>query len=366
MGAALGISSCSEKMEDFGNKVSTLESTEISTLLLNDENDVETRTVTAHIYKREVTPVTVTYGVNPAAVDAFNTIYGYEAQLLPSDHYNIAKPGTTILPGAIESAPVEVTFTGLRSLDPEKVYVLPVAIISSSLPLLDSAVTNYFMIRGAAIINYVASGIDNGFGFVNPGNATSLASLPQFTAEALLYINEPGGEEAGIQTILGVEEYFLLRIGDAGVEPDQLQLSTQAGKFTDPSWKMVYRRWFHFALTFDHGTATLYIDGQPKATLQTAFTDPVNWNRDDFYVGRSCGMHRWLNGNFSEVRIWNRCLSADELNAKNHFYRVDATSPGLVAYWKFNEGAGNLITDFTNGYNLQPDAKIDWIDVKLP
>lgn len=34
----------------------------------------------------------------------------------------------------------------------------------------------------------------------------------------------------------------------------------------------------------------------------------------------------------AEVRIWNRALSADEINAKGHFYSVDDTSNGLLRF----------------------------------
>ena len=59
-------------------------------------------------------------------------------------------------------------------------------------------------------------------------------------------------------------------------------------------------------------------------------------------------------------------LSVEEINAKNHFYKVDAASEGLVAYWKFNEGSGNVITDVTNGYNLVANSAITWKPVSLP
>ena len=38
----------------------------------------------------------------------------------------------------------------------------------------------------------------------------------------------------------------------------------------------------------------------------------------------------------------------------NHMYTVDPSSDGLVAYWKFNDGNGNVVKDHTsNGNDLQ-------------
>ena len=52
-----------------------------------------------------------------------------------------------------------------------------------------------------------------------------------------------------------------------------------------------------------------------------------------FYLGRSYANNRDFCGLMSEVRVWNRALSAAEINAENHFYTVDPNSEGLVAYW---------------------------------
>ena len=60
-----------------------------------------------------------------------------------------------------------------------------------------------------------------------------------------------------------------------------------------------------------------------------------------------------------ECRIWNRVLTAEEIQAKNHFYYVDPKSEGLVAYWKFDEGQGVSITDYANENNLT--AAIEYI-----
>ena len=68
----------------------------------------------------------------------------------------------------------------------------------------------------------------------------------------------------------------------------------------------------------------------------------------------------------SEFRVWNRVLTPDEINERNHFYTVEPDAPGLVAYWKMNEGQGNLIHDYANGYDLTSHNPLTWISVSLP
>ena len=69
------------------------------------------------------------------------------------------------------------------------------------------------------------------------------------------------------------------------------------------------------------------------------------------------------------MRIWNRALTAEEINAPDHFYSVDANAEGLVSYWKFDEDdrASNSIADHTiNGNDMYVVNTIKWYDVMLP
>ena len=52
----------------------------------------------------------------------------------------------------------------------------------------------------------------------------------------------------------------------------------------------------------------------------------------------------WL-GNVAEMRIWNISRSEDDI-ADNNRRRLSGSEPGLVSYYKFNEGSGNIAKDF--------------------
>ena len=72
---------------------------------------------------------------------------------------------------------------------------------------------------------------------------------------------------------MGIEGRFLLRIGDAGVPDNQLQLATSNGNVTDPSWQFETGKWLRCAFTFSSstGAATLWINGNKKATLTSGY-----------------------------------------------------------------------------------------------
>lgn len=52
----------------------------------------------------------------------------------------------------------------------------------------------------------------------------------------------------------------------------------------------------------------------------------------------------WL-GNIAEMRIWNIARTEQDI-ADNNRKRLSGSEPGLVTYYKFNEGGGNKATDF--------------------
>ena len=125
--------------------------------------------------------------------------------------------------------------------------------------------------------------------------------------------------------------------------------------------------WVHIALTFDALTYeyNIYVNGKVQSTGTHKNIGLVNLGVSGFYIGRSYDDNRSLDGNISECRIWNKIRTKDEI--ANNFYAVDPASEGLVAYWKFNEGAGSIVTDYSgNGNNAVANSTLKWTEVSLP
>ena len=57
----------------------------------------------------------------------------------------------------------------------------------------------------------------------------------------------------------------------------------------------------------------------------------------------------WL-GNISEMRIWNVSRSATDIS-NNRRKRLTGSEPGLVSYYKFNEGTGSIARDYNTSRN---------------
>ena len=226
------------------------------------------------------------------------------------------------------------------------------------------------------------------------GTAGGPGTLGEFTLETLVKFDNFGKASGGIFTIMGIEGKFLLRMGDVGNQLTNLQIATEYGNYNCP-FVCEANTWYHIAVVFQNRKAYVYFDGDLKGTSQEFnrynyyYLDTVNlspaWSYEPsgnrcFWVGYSYESNRDTYGQMTEIRIWNKALTAEEINAENHFYTVDPNSEGLFSYWKFEAGEGATIADATGkgnplygetdvrkqGSDNIGDSGIEWVEVALP
>lgn len=356
---------CQDDFEDVENRVYDNGALTPSQVLVDGTADESVQSFTINCANPAEQEFTVTYGVDLSLVKTYNDVYGASAVALPAENYTVDEAKATFIEGAQTSTPVQITITNLNDLDRETVYVLPVTVKSAGMEVLESMRTRYIVVRGASLVNVVCNLNENYASLASPSNASGLGGINTLTVQCLVKFDEFGKL---ISTLCGIEGNFLLRIGDAGVPDNQLQLATTNGNVTDASWQFKTGVWTAVTFTFDAstGAATLYQDGVKKATLKSSYRRAVNWNSSSFYVGKSYDDARYLDGCIAEFRIWNRILSDAEIANPLQAYTVPADSEGLVSYWKFNEGAGTLIHDYANGYDLNCNTAPTWVEVSLP
>lgn len=351
MGALTGCQDDYENVAD-DNKLWDPTVDRVSLTLLDGKYDEVTRSLNVTMAQPEDFDVTVTYAVATEKLEEYAAIYGGEPVLLPEENYTLGEMTAVIESGAMTSSNVDITFNGLLSLDDTKVYVLPVSIVSSSVPALASRSTTYFVFRGAALINTAANMTGTCLRFVNEGQCPLLQSLSQMTFEVLI---RPDAFSNQLSTLIGIEGYWLIRIGDAGVPSNQIQVAATPN-VTDAAWQLEIGKWTFVTLTFDSGLIDVYFNGVKKGSTQRTGSTAINWNVKSTdracYVGYAYDTDRDFQGDMCEMRIWNRVLTPADLAERNHFYRVDPDADGLVAYWKFDEGVGNTIHDYASGYDL--------------
>lgn len=373
-----GFTSCQEDLENYDAKIYN-SSDVVSRFFIEEETDTDSRFVQASIAKQLDVDVTFVFAADASLVNEYNAVYSDNATMLPSDYFEIPEPTAKVAAGKIASNEVEIVFKNLKALDKTRTYVLPVTIQNSSIDVLASKRTTYFVLKEASLVNFSANLKENNIR-VNFHDAAPLNNLTTLTAEALVKVDAfADGRGSNISTVMGVENHFLIRFGDTAPN-NQLQIATNNDKLTSSDWVCKTGKWTHIAVTYNQATKTVqvYIDGK-KRTEQvfTSFNGPVNWGKyfeeesgdetRSFWIGYSYENSRYLDGDICECRIWNRVLTEEEINSENHFYKVAADSEGLVAYWKFNEGQGDVIKDYSSyGNDGKASNGLVWNAVELP
>lgn len=375
-----------------------------------DVTKTETCDITVAMAQPEGRNIEVTFAQAPELLDYYRTFYDDpEAQLLPADggYYDAAQVTALIPAGSVSSAPLPFVFDNLDKLPIEQKqrYVLPVRIVSSDgMEVLESARTVYFTFSKASLINVVAE-MQNNCAYPEwTAETEAVKDMETFTLEALIYANSFNRD---ISTIMGIEDVFMVRLGDSG-PANQLQVAyakkvsedvTAPARGTIPAspdskFDLKPFRWYHIAVTFDHGQVGVYIDGKLKESKKIEVAGPdgpvvidnVNFaipHSDEtegkprcFWIGHSYRLstdgdlfyERRFDGMMSEVRIWNLPLTAEQINAPDHFYKVDPKSEGLVAYWKFDDNTkGKTVRDYSvNDFTLKTERDVNWQNVALP
>ena len=225
------------------------------------------------------------------------------------------------------------------------------------------------------------------------GAAGGIGTCSQFTLETLVRFDNFDKSSGSIFTIMGIEGQFLLRMGDVGNPLTRLQIATIKGNYNVPV-DLEANRWYHIAVTFDSGLTKVYYDGVlageytfsswigvlGSVNLSPEWSYEPSGNRC-FWMGYSYESDRDTYGQMTEIRMWKKTLTEEEINAENHFYRVDPTSEGLFAYWPFTAGEGEFVEDATgNGNKLYGELNvtkqsngdnvgtpgIEWVQIALP
>lgn len=361
-------SSCHDD-ETFDNNIYMNSSSKVFNLLIKSSVPDEERILYTGIAKPESQDIAVRYETDSTTlVKQYNKAYYDNAVALPSRYYKIPEASDTIQAGSVRSIGKTIYFNNINELNPDTVYVLPVSIKSSNLGVLESARTNYFVIRSAAMINVVADLEENYLHIDKWVKPEVVNNLSEVTMEALIRCRN---YDRLISTVMGIENYLLIRIGDASFPSNQIQIATNAGNFPDSDTKkgLPTNEWIHIALTYnsDNGEMKVYVNGKVQSE-STKKIGKVNFGingGNGFYIGRSYEDSRFLAGEVSECRIWNVVRTKDEI--ANNPYQVAPDSEGLVAYWKCDEGGGSTVKDYTgNGNHMRSKKDIKWIPVSLP
>ena len=128
---------------------------------------------------------------------------------------------------------------------------------------------------------------------------------------------------------------------------------------------MASGQWYHVAGEFDGSRAQIFINGLLVGVTSCAASPQASTL--DLNIGRSpLFPDRLFAGQIDEVRLWDYARSAAQIRATRRKILPNAT-PGLAAYWRFNEGRGATLYDLTPGrHHGTLSAGPAWVSASLP
>jgi hypothetical protein len=99
--------------------------------------------------------------------------------------------------------------------------------------------------------------------------------------------------------------------------------------------------WTHVAGTFDGTDMALYVNGRLVQRAVVTRQWPIPSARYGISGDYSfcCGMNAFYTGDLDELRIWNRARTPQEIRDGMH-RQLRGDEPGLVGYWRLDEGSG--------------------------
>lgn len=363
--------------------------------------------------------VRVSLAVDPSLVAAYNARYGTAWPMLDEKYYTLSAPETTIAAGRTVSDVVTLQLRGLMgegeeqtgALPLDETFLVPVRISGASMDVLRGSDVAYYVVKRSSAITVAAQlGEGNWINFPTLDkygtNSSSWNGLTAMTYEALIYIDQFATTDAeglpvNISSVLGVEQYLLLRIGDTNFERQQLQFDgsgsgSQFGKFPgkDATKNLEAGRWYHVACTYDQAARTvrIYVDGKiqseqtgvgiatpsednrinlaMRALYDYYLNNPTEDNEKkyggfvdayQFFIGKSYDEKRPLNGKIAEARVWSVARTPEQIWENMYNVENPADDPTLLGYWKFNEGAGNTVRDYSMyGNDGVAESDITW------
>jgi hypothetical protein len=378
--AVLLVTSCQKA--NFGKDVILATGTEVTPLVkFAVAGTPSTYTVTATATAKATEDIIITWALDTAAVAAYNKANTTAYFVAPDAAISVAGLSSVIKAGSSASTPVTVTIVSTSPLKDGRSYVIPLTMTSVSggnMNVLESSRTIF--LRIARIISFPALSMNNATGPTtgSPGtrgrfNALALfnpakpVTLSNFTFEIknLIYAYRTGDGNTNPQPIQSLITWtdqmeatsIGLRYAELGNPMNSLQLIGSAGQAF--AYGFNANQWYTISITYDGANCIMYVDGNPVTSPAAAPAFVINFSR--LTLGQTWGGYdtkQYVNGRIAECRVWSRCLTSSEI--KLNLCGADPSSPGLLAYWKLNEGSGYI---FHNSSTAGSYYDMDWTKV---
>lgn len=327
----------------------------------------EVATTTLNVRLSDVANVESRYRLvyDTAVVNEYNRLNETPYVSLPQESFSLSSEETTIEAGTSVSTPITLTVPpyseALKASGKKYAIGFRLENTSGNASVLPSGSKIVYILDQVVIQPVVV--LDQSH-YVSQ-NLVKNYPLTEWTVEMninkhILYTEVGRGNN---QAIFGAgPDEIYIRFGDAPIEGNRLQIKTQGTQMNSLALFNEHT-WYHLAFVCTGTKLYLYVNGQLDNSMdlpgKTTNVNSINICSPSTY---------WLgNAMYSEVRFWQRARSQAEI--ANNMYACDPTTPGLITYYKMNEGEGYSFRDASgNGNNAETNGQAvpEWIqDVRI-
>ncbi len=307
--------------------------------------------------------VTVSYGCDATALQAYNAKNGVDYQLLPEKYYSFSEAQATIKAGEVSSAPVDLIIKPFdEGVDVTKKYAIPVSIVSASGADVLQASSSLMILIDQVIITTVPN-INNGNYILADIKDRPLMGISSFTIEANVLGTGIGRDNLTAFRLADINNKNILYTRFIAKKTMEVILA----EITKPQSIMTFtdNKWYHLAITYDGINIRYYVDGKLDFVVPHANPGQI-FDIYSILFANNVKPQYCINGKVSELRFWSVARSQSEI--ESNMYVVSPDSPGLEVYWKCNEGSGTVIKDYSNhGRDGQLKMETTWEEgVRFP
>ncbi len=184
-------------------------------------------------------------------------------------------------------------------------------------------------------------------------NSPTLTFVTTFSVEAWINPTQYGYGHVvskDADDISGNNREWSIEFSDSGTFETLIYYGTTPDNhYARSAFALPLNIWTHVAGVYDGSSIYTYVNGQLAAV--TADTSPIPDTGISMTIGNDANSHRPFNGTIDEVRVWNIARNQSQIQSSMNCPLV-GNEQGLVGYWRFDEGSGQIAYDASgNGNN---------------
>ena len=181
-----------------------------------------------------------------------------------------------------------------------------------------------------------------------PYGSAMIANAGQITLSGWVYPRNTNSGWPDFDAFFGFRnesdaDFYLLQLDNYKVEGRLRVTGNMAYTIVTAPESISPDTWYHLALTYDGANLFVYINGIEAGSTE-ASGQIINENVS-LTIGRLVFQttNFDLDGQADEVSLWNIALTEQQI--QDYMYADLTGEAGLVGYWNFNEGAGDIAND---------------------